>query len=99
VLWTNIHSLFSPYRKNVHAIWGNFWNINLKDANVVCIYLLPVRMERLERKLLNELLDNQIVVSNSFIFPHIHLQKKDNTAHVFAFQIKTQAKRHLTKQK
>ena len=48
VLYTKIRVLFSPYRKLITVRWGNFWNALLMDSDVVCIYLLPWRMEKLE---------------------------------------------------
>jgi SAM-dependent methyltransferase len=86
VLYTKIRVLFSPYRKLITVHWGNFWNAPLMDSDVVCIYLLPWRMEKLEKLLLQKTKRGTIIVSNSFVFPHIKQIGQDKATHSFAFQ-------------
>jgi len=87
VLASNIRSFFSPYRKQVHTYWKNFWTAELGDADVVFIYLLPWRMEKLERALIKKCKKGTIIVSNSFIFPHLKKIRSDDKLHVFAFRV------------
>ena len=87
VLLSNLRSLFSPYRNQIHTYLNNFWTADLGDADVVFIYLLPWRMEKLERKLMKECKKGTIIVSNSFIFPHLTCIGKSEKHHVFAFRI------------
>lgn len=86
-LFTNIKALCSPYRKTIHTYWKNFWRTNLQNADVVFVYLLPWRMDRLEKKLLRELKPGSRIISNSFIFPHIPCTKTDKQNHVYLFTI------------
>jgi hypothetical protein len=87
VLLSSIRSWFSPFRYSVHTHWKNFWNVNLGQADVVFIYLLPWKMEKLERKLMKECKKGTVIVSNSFIFPHLTCIGKSEKHHVFAFRI------------
>ncbi len=86
-LYTNLRAILTGYRGRVWTTWGSFWSANLKDADVVLIYLLPWRMEKLEKKLTHELKPQTLIVSNSFIFPHIKMCRQDAANHVYAFRI------------
>jgi len=87
VFFSNIRSLFSPYRNQVHTYWKNFWTADLQDADVVFIYLLPWRMEKLEQALIKKCRKGTTIISNSFIFPHLHCVQNDTKKHVFVFRI------------
>jgi SAM-dependent methyltransferase len=87
VLYSNIVTLCSPYRKIVRTYWKNFWRADFSHADVVFIYLLPWKMEKLEQKLLREMKPGSKIVSNSFIFPHIPCTKKDTINHVYLFTV------------
>jgi hypothetical protein len=86
VLYTNILILFSPYRKTIKVYWKSFWHASLTDADCVFVYLLPWKMEQLEKLLIKETSQNARIVSNSFIFPHLKKIEVDNMNHVFAFK-------------
>lgn len=86
VLFTTISSLLSPYRNRIRVRWQSFWKTNLKDADVVFIYLLPWRMPRLEKKLQKELKPGTLVVSNSFIFLTWPILRQDPKTHVYVFK-------------
>lgn len=55
--------------KGIRVRWGNFWKVDLGDANVVFCYLFPDVMERLARKLEKELRPGTRVVSCNFPIP------------------------------
>jgi 16S rRNA A1518/A1519 N6-dimethyltransferase RsmA/KsgA/DIM1 with predicted DNA glycosylase/AP lyase activity len=85
VLFTYIKKILSPYNANISVVWHDFWSADLHTANVVFVYLLPWKMERLERKLINELPKGALVISNSFIFPHLKQIDMDEKNHIFVF--------------
>lgn len=87
VALTRIKSLFHPARNLVHVSWKNFWRANLADADVVFIYLLPWKMDRLENKILRACKPKTVIISNSFIFPHIPCTDKNERLHVYQFTI------------
>ena len=50
-----IRCLLSPYRKNCHVMYKNFWSVNLKDADVVYFFLMPKIYQKLKEKFAREL--------------------------------------------
>lgn len=87
VLFTNLKLFFSPWRQTVFCYWKNFWTADLHDADVVFVYLLPWKMERLKKKLEHDLKPGARVVSNSFIFPGWNIEDQDKKNHVYVFKI------------
>ncbi len=86
VLYTTIKALI--FRQNhVRAYWKNFWHADIHDADVVFIYLLPWKMDRLAIKLKQECKKGAIVVSNSFIFPNWKILRQDTVNHVYVFRV------------
>lgn len=86
VMFTLIKRLLSPHRNRVSVYWKNFWHTTLSDADVVFVYLLPWRMERLQQFLEDQLKPGTIVVSNSFIFPRWNIVRKSEKDHVYVFR-------------
>jgi ribosomal protein L11 methylase PrmA len=87
VLFTNIKALLSPYRTQVRAVWKNLWSAHLSDADVILLYLIPWKMDKLERKILAEAKPGTKIISNSFIFSHIPCTTKDEDNHVYGFTV------------
>lgn len=50
----------------VNVIKKNFWNCPLTDIDVVFLYLWPETLERLEKKLREELKPGSRIISNNF---------------------------------
>ena len=86
VIWSRLRAFLSPYRGMVSTRWQYFWRANLSDSDVVFVYLLPWRMEKLEKKLKQELKPGAVIVSNSFIFPHWKILRQDPKHHVYVFR-------------
>jgi SAM-dependent methyltransferase len=87
VLFTWIKALGSPLRSRIHVSCKSFWSADITQAQVVFVYLLPWRMEKLERYLLASLKPGTRVVSNSFVFPHLPLVDKDEKEHIYVFKM------------
>ncbi|MBI2404878.1 hypothetical protein HYV22_01715 [Candidatus Gottesmanbacteria bacterium] len=87
VIWTWMKKIFSPYRSTITVRWQNFWKVNLADADIVFVYLLPWRMEKLAAKLKKELKPGSLVISNSFIFPKWKILRQDKLHHVYVFRL------------
>lgn len=87
VVWSQFRILFSHQQSHVRVKWQNFWQAELHDADVVFVYLLPWRMDRLETLLKTQCKHGALIISNSFIFPKLRKIAADETAHVYAFQI------------
>lgn len=87
VLWTRLKILFSPYRTKIIVRWKNFWHADLSQADVVFVYLLPWRMETLEKLLKTQCKPGTRIVSNSFIFPSLKRLQEDRESHVYSFTV------------
>ena len=87
VFWSYVKILFSTHRKKINIHWQNFWSANLHDADVVFVYLLPWRMESLEKLLKTKCKPGTRIVSNSFIFPSLKSLETDTEAHVYSFRV------------
>lgn len=84
VLYSTIRFYFTPH---ISTRWKSFWSISLADADVLFIYLLPLRMEKLEKKILKECKKGTVIVSNSFLFPNMIQIEKDEKNHVYVYRI------------
>lgn len=87
IFWSCLKIIFSRYRNNVKIRWQNFWRADLRDADVVFVYLLPWRMKSLEKLLLTKCKPGTLVVSNSFIFPSLKYLETDKEAHIYSFRV------------
>ncbi|MEK7544363.1 MAG: hypothetical protein AAB557_05820 [Patescibacteria group bacterium] len=94
VLWTWIKKMLSKRPKTgldsadrITVHWKNFWNADLHDADVVFVYLLPWRMEKLESMLKTQCKPGTRIISNSFIFPKLRKIAADKKAHIYVFSI------------
>ena len=56
------------FSKNIHIIYGNFFNINISPASCVFLYLFPKALDNLLHKLEKELKSGSKVVSCDFYF-------------------------------
>jgi SAM-dependent methyltransferase len=67
--------LLSLGMSGVRVRWGNFWEKDLADADVVFCYLFPDVMKRLSTKLRQELGPGTRVISCNFSLPGWHPEK------------------------
>ncbi len=67
-LWSWLRIRLGGYRQcQVH--WGNMWDCDLSEFDVVFAYLSPVPMERLWRKARAEMRPGSIFISSTFAVP------------------------------
>lgn len=57
------------YKNQVSVVWGNFWTKSLKNADAIYVFLLPKYMEKLNKKLTQEIKQPVKVVSFAFQIP------------------------------
>ncbi len=84
-LWCQLIITILGLRGRVKIILGNFYNLDLSDADVVACYLLPNTNKKLESKLLDELRPGTRVISNTFLFYQTRLTKRDGKALLYLF--------------
>lgn len=87
VLYSTLRYMKHRSSGTARSKWGNFWRHDLSKADVVFVYLLPWRMEKLAAKLKQELKPGSVVVTNSFIFPGWKLFRQDPKLHVYAYKV------------
>lgn len=88
VLYSLIIAVITKTKSKINVYWKNFWKADLKKYDVIFVYLLPWKMEKLEQKIIKESKPNALIVSNSFVFPHLKLVDKDEKNHIYYFRIK-----------
>lgn len=67
-LWSWLRIRLGGYR-NCGVRWGNLWDCNLAQHDVVFAYLSPVPMERLWRKARTEMRPGTVFISSTFAVP------------------------------
>lgn len=67
--WMVLKQKWAP-RPNLTLIWGDLFQIDLKDAKLIICYLFPGAMQPLEQKILKEC-SHPLVVTHTFAFPHL----------------------------
>jgi hypothetical protein len=58
-----------PYRKLVSVRWGNYWTKKWPDADGIYVFLLNPYMEKLDKKITQEIKHKVNVVSFAFAIP------------------------------
>ena len=71
----------------VQVVYGDFFEQDLRDADVVTCYLLQTTNEKLVSKLRQELDPGARVVSNSFTFPGLHLVDRDDQNELYVYKM------------
>ena len=84
-LWCQLLITILGLRDRVQIIFGDFFDTDLSDADVITCYLLPATNKKLEDKFKQELQANTRVVSHNFIFSGLRLQRKDPERDLFLY--------------
>ena len=63
--------------------WKNFWNYDLSDYDVICIFQIGFIMKKLEKKLRKELKKGSRIVSNTWEFPKWKPKKQEGLAYLY----------------
>jgi hypothetical protein len=84
-LWCQILIAVLGLRDRVRVIFGDFFNQDLSDANVVTCYLLQKTNNKLEEKFRSELASGTRVVSNTFTFSGLHKVREDGNVKLYLF--------------
>ena len=82
-LWCQFLITILGQRKRVRIIFGNLFNKDLREADVVICYLMPDALMKLEKKLKQELRSGTRVVSNRFAFPTFDKIQEDGNVRLY----------------
>lgn len=84
-LWCQLIITIFGLRRQVKIVFGDFFALDLGEADVVTCYLLPKTNQKLEEKFMQELHPTARVVSNHFVFPGLRLMRSDIDAGLFLY--------------
>jgi SAM-dependent methyltransferase len=84
-LWCQLLITALGLRDRVRIVYGDFFNQDFSDADVVTCYLLSKTNKKLEKKLKQELRPTTRVVSNTFTFPGLRLAGQDADAKIYMY--------------
>lgn len=85
-LWCQILITVLGLRKRVKVVYGNFFKLDLSNADVVICYLLQETNDKLEEKLIQELKPTARVVSNSFLFHRLPAAIEDTDQGIYVYR-------------
>ncbi|MCE7745077.1 MAG: methyltransferase domain-containing protein [Candidatus Heimdallarchaeota archaeon] len=89
-LWCKFRIRLLGLREKVQVIYGDFFNKNLSNADIIICYLLQNTNDKLQAKLQAELLPQTKVISNKFVFLDLHLISKDDKLEIYAYDMTKQ---------
>ena len=81
-MFSTNHFYHRIIRKNVVS-FGNLFNKDLSEADVVMCYLMPDALTKLEKKFIQELRPGTRIVSNRFTFPTLDKVREDGDARLY----------------
>jgi hypothetical protein len=87
VLWTRVKVALFRLSGGGRVVWGNFFNQDLGEANVVTLYLVQDTNDRLKPKLEKELKPGARVVSHVFPFKGWDPVAVDSESNIFLYRI------------
>lgn len=82
-LWCQFLVTILGQRKRIRIVFGNLFNHDLSEADVVMCYLMPDALQKLEKKLKQELRPGTRVISNRFKFPTLEKAREDGDARLY----------------
>ena len=84
-LWCQLLITVLGLRGRVRIVFGDFFNQDLSDADVVTCYLLQSTNEKLEGKFKQELRPSTRIVSHDFTFPGLQLVRRDTKDSLYLY--------------
>lgn len=86
-IWCRFLVFVLGLKGKVEIRFGDFFNQNLGDADVVTCYLLSDTNKRLQKKFHAELSPNVRIVSHAFLFPSLIYIRKDETENLYLYYL------------
>jgi len=82
-LWCQFLVTILFQRKRIRIVFGNLFNKDLSEADVVMCYLMPDALTKLEKKFKQELRSGTRIVSNRFTFPTLEKVQEDGDVRLY----------------
>jgi len=70
-------------KQNIEIIRGNLWNTDLSKVDVLTLFFMQDKMEKLGEKIKREMKPGSRVVSNTFSFPNWEVKEKDGNIKLY----------------
>ena len=86
-LWTRLLILLFGLRGQVRVIWGDLFDQDIQDADVVTLFLRRATNDLLMVKLLLELRPGTRIISHKFTFSDWIAEKKDEQARLYFYRV------------
>ena len=80
--WAKLKSCLNR-KKNIQFKRMNFWSYPLNEVEVMFLYFIPDKMERLENKIKSEMKVGSRIVSYGFTFPNWQYTAKDGKIYLY----------------
>jgi predicted RNA methylase len=84
-IWTKARIFLLGLSKKVNVLLGNFFKIDISDADVVTIYLLQETNVKLIDKFIRELRPGTRIVSNTFTLPGLKIINYDKKSKIYVY--------------
>ena len=84
-MWTKARIFLLGLSDKVTVLLGNFFKINISDADVVTIYLLQETNVKLIDKFIKELNPGTRIVSNTFTLPGLKIINYDEKSKIYVY--------------
>ncbi|MBU0660712.1 hypothetical protein KKG22_00865 [Patescibacteria group bacterium] len=81
--WALFLRLCSPYKKQMIFEQTNLWKTDLSEIDVLFLFFMPDKMEKLHQKIKKEMKPGSRIVSNIFQFPGWSIVKKHDMIYVY----------------
>lgn len=95
VLWTYLIIAALGLRGQVRVVWGNFFQVNLGEADIVMLFLKQDTNDRLKPKLERELKPGTRVVSYAYTLTGWNPLRVDRELELFLYRMDTRPRRSL----
>ena len=86
-LWAKARIFLLGLSGKVNVLFGNFFKIDISQADVVTIYLLQNTNVKLIDKFINELRPGTRIVSNTFTLPGLKIINHDEKSKIYVYII------------
>ena len=81
--WWQMRQLSQQERKKIHYHWGDMWQVDLGQFEVVVVYQLERFNTRLAQKCKQEMRPGSLVIANTYPVRGLSLKEKDGQIYVY----------------
>jgi hypothetical protein len=82
-----VRQIFQGKSKRIKFINKNFFDVDISDASVVFVYLVPKALLKLKFKFATELTPGTRIVSYRYQIPYLTLVKRDKLHKLYFYKI------------